>query len=219
MQLSVVLAVVQGVVLALCLALSGCTPIFSDLQDARVARKGNGEFTPFVTTTQIQGDNGRERVTDQIGFQVAEGLGGELEFRFRAEHFMDLASLDFGEATAFGIGLKKGLIPNRLALYVPLGFAVGSNIDVSRTLQTQPTLLATLPLARSVDFNPSFKGVIYIGDGETPSQAALNLGLGVHNSERSMTLRPEVGWLFDRDDAGGFIHFSLGLTFRRTIAE
>ena len=207
-------------ILAACAVfVAGCAPIFSDLQDAHVVESGSGEFTPFVTTTKVQDDDGYERVVDQIGFQVAEGMGNDVELRFRIEHFMDLESFDSGEVTAFGVGVKKGFIPGRLAVHLPVGLAVGSGLDVSRTFQTQPTVLVTAPVAPWVDFNPSVKALIPLGDGEQQTQAAINLGLGIHNGDRSVTVRPEVGWLFENAPDAGFMHFSLGVTFRRPVAE
>ena len=197
-------------ILAAALLLSvGCAP-FSELQDARVVGKGRVEVTPGVGVVDWVDENESTDAYDDVGIQVAWGVGETTDLRMRLERL----SIDGGSSyNVFGIGPKMALTPDRTALYLPVGLAFGENIgDEWETVQFHPTLLATFPLGRGVDLNPSVKGLIPVTAEDGNALMAVNIGLGLSTDPERWILRPEIGYLFDPGEDGHYRHFSLGLT-------
>lgn len=115
--------------------LPSCVPVFSDLQSARTVGAGQVEMTPFATFNEAQ---------TEYGTNVAIGITPNFDLRARYEY----VSLGDGEGTGvFGIGPKFGIVPGRVAAFVPVGNAFNS--DFSDNWQVQPTLLLTQPIVEN----------------------------------------------------------------------
>jgi len=200
-------AMVVVLMYALTALMWSCAPVFSDLQSARLVGKGNFEAAPHFTTTSSTSEGETEHVQNHFGLQGAYGISDGFEVRARYEHIS--VADDGGNANVFGIGPKASLLKDRIAAYLPVGFAFGGDVDGIEEVEVQPTLLFTLPVGRYVEINPSAKGII----GEE-FYVAFNLGMGLSSNFNKYALRPEYGMLFNPGESGHFGQFSLGLTFR-----
>jgi hypothetical protein len=212
-------ATVFLVAAVLLLATGGCAAPFAEMQSARLAGPGRVELTPAYSYMDIADDGETARIQDVYGVHVATGITSRVDVRARLEHIVvdDAGGADF-TATTLGIGPKFGLIPNRLALYLPVGFAFGDDIEMSDTWQFHPSIIGTVQLARTVELNGGFKALIPLSSSEDPDDddvlLAFNAGLGIGPDLSRWAIRPEVGFLRNPGEgrSGTVRHFSLGVT-------
>lgn len=202
---------------AACLALTAapltaCAPPFSELQSARLAGMERLELTPSYARVTASDEGESETTHSHFGLQVATGVSEMVDLRGRFERVTVEDEDDFA-VNVIGFGPKLALVRDRVAFYVPIGFAFGEDIDVSETLQIHPTLLATLPLtATSAEVNGSAKVLVPITERDVDTTVAFNLGLGLGDLSR-WVIRPEVGFLFSPGESGHFRHISIGVTW------
>jgi hypothetical protein len=183
-----------------------CAPVFSSLQSAKLIGKGNVEVAPHFTSTSAIGEGESEHVQNHFGFQLGYGLSNHIDIITRYENIA--GSMGNISANVFGIGPKVSLIKDRMAAYVPVGFAFGGDLGGVSEFEVQPTLLFTMPVGKYVEINPSAKGII--GDD---FYYAVNLGLGLSTDFTKYVIRPEYGMLFNPGESGHFGQFSIGASF------
>lgn len=184
------------------LAGTGCAPVFSDFQSAKLVGRDRVEVTPSGSTVSFSGDDGGH-VQDEFGLQVGKGVLDRLDLRARYVRVEGINGVGFGP--------KIALVKDRLALAVPVGFAFGEDVDIGKTWTVHPTLLLTQPVTRRLEVNASAKALIPLSDNGDDNLVAFNVGLGFGNLER-WAIRPEIGLLFDPGESGHFTQFGLGLT-------
>jgi hypothetical protein len=204
-------------VVALVSSAAACAAPFSEMQSARLAGPRVVELTPSYSHVDVSAEGESSKLQDNFGLHVATGLNSRVDLRFRLEHIRgeDNNSEDDLElnATAVGFGPKFGIIPDQLALALPVGFAFGDDIDVSDTWQIHPTLIWTIPVSDAFEINSSVKALVPLSDGPGDALVALNLGLGIGPQLSRWAIRPEVGFLRDPGEDGTIRHFSIGMTF------
>jgi hypothetical protein len=184
-----------------------CATVFSDLQSAKLVGKGNFETTPNFTTTSTTADGETDHIQNHFGFQLGYGLSNRIDLRARYEYIgvdKDIADVN---TNVFGIGPKVSLLKDRIAAYVPIGFAFGGDVDGIDEVEIQPTLLFTFPVGEYVEINPSVKGII--GD---EFFCAFNLGLGLSTNLNKYVIRPEYGIFLNPGESGRNAQFSVGAT-------
>jgi hypothetical protein len=182
-----------------------CAPVFSDLQSAKLAGKGNFEATPNFTTTSWTADSETDHIQNHFGFQLGYGLSHRIDLRARYE-YIGVAN-DGGNTNVFGFGPKVSLLKDRIAAYLPIGFAFGGDVDGIEEFEFQPTFLFTLPVGKHIEINPSVKGII--GDD---FYCAFNLGLGLSTNLEKYVIRPEYGVFINPGESGHYGQFSIGAT-------
>jgi hypothetical protein len=197
---------------AACLA-----PPFSDLQSAKLAGKGRIELTPHGSMILSSSEGETDHIQDNLGLQVAAGITNFLDLRLRYEYLYHPDSgVEYDNSYSghvFGFGPKFSLVKDRLAVFLPVGFAFGEDIEVAETWHFYPTVLLTSPISKNFEVNTSAKALIPFRK-EQNTLYAVNLGLGISQNIRRWALRPEVGILFDTEGGGGFyLHFSLGFSY------
>jgi hypothetical protein len=190
---------------------AGCVAPFSDLQSARLAGPNRFEVTPSYSAVSFAEDGQREELQDNFGIQVATGISPRVDLRARYER-ISLKDSD-GGVNVLGMGPKVGLVEDRVAIYLPVGFAFGSGIEASETIQVHPTLLATVPVHDFVELNGSVKALIPITERDIDDLVAFNIGLGLGPDLQRWVIRPEIGFLFNPGESGHFRHLSIGLTY------
>jgi hypothetical protein len=205
---------VSGLLAVASFVLSGCAPVFSDLQSAKLVGKGEYEFTPSVTEINFSNEGESEKIQTHMGLQAAYGLFEDTDIRIRYERItMDLDGPDEWVCNVIGIGPKIELTKDRSAFYLPVGFAYGDNIaETSKTWEIHPTLLFTIPMGDNLEINPSAKALMPLSSDNSDILFALNLGAGLSTDHDKWVIRPEFGYLFNPDSDGHFNHFSIGLT-------
>jgi hypothetical protein len=193
--------------------LAACAAPFSEMQSARLAGLNRVEVTPTYSTVAFSNDESTEKMQDQFGIHLATGIGDRTDMRLRYERISAGDGSDDFVVHVFGAGPKFALKPDRVALYVPVGFAAGDGISAWETVQIHPALLMTLPVNQSIELNGSLKALIPVTDREMDELVALNLGVGLGPDLSRWAIRPEVGFLFNPGEEGRFQHFSIGLTY------
>ena len=208
--------------LIILLLIVGCAPItFSNLQSAKMTRKGKLEFTSSASASLN---------TYNIGFQTSYGLNYKSNLRLRLERIMidfdayatpyDSDSLKFNYLSRFNFkakhthlsfGIKYQLIRNKSAIYLPLSFtkADGSNKNILKLFE--PTYIHTFSL-KGLEINPSIKVLIPISPDAKDYMLAVNLGFGMSNDFTKYVIRPELGLLSPSNLQGGIPHMSIGLS-------
>jgi len=184
-----------------------CAPVFSDLQSAKLVGKGNFETTPNFTTTSFSDEGETDHVQNHFGVQFGYGLSNRIDLKARYEYIAIPNEDETLKANIFGIGPKISLLKDRIAAYVPVGFAVGGDVDGIDEFEIQPTLLFTVPVGKYLEINPSVKGII----GEE-FYCAFNLGLGLSTNLNRYVIRPEYGILLNPGESGMVGQFSIGTT-------
>jgi hypothetical protein len=180
----------------------GCAPVFSDFQSAKLVGRDRVEVTPSYSNVSVSGTDGGH-VQDEYGLQVATGVLDRLDLRARYVRVEGVNVL--------ALGPKIGLVKDKVALAVPVGFAFGKDVDSGKSWAVHPTLLLTAPVNPHVELNASTKGLIPLSSGGGDALFAVNVGAGFGNLER-WAIRPEVGFLFDPGKAGHYTQFGVGLT-------
>ena len=186
-----------------------CAPVFSDMQSAKLVGKGNFETTPNFTTTSFTADGETDHIQNHFGFQFGYGLSKNVDLRVRYENIS--VADNSGKANAFGIGPKFSLVKDRIAAYVPIGFAFGGDVEGISNVELQPTFLFTIPVGKYVEINPSAKGIIGFESGDQ-FLCAFNLGLGLSSNLNKYVIRPEYGILLNPGESGHYGQFSIGAT-------
>lgn len=192
-------------------------PPFSDLQSAKMAGKGRVELTPHGSLVLSSSEGETDHIQDNLGLQAAAGMTSFLDLRIRYEYLYHPDSGDTYDSSfsghVLGFGPKFSLVKDRLAVFLPVGFAFGEDIEVKETWEFHPTVLATFPVSNAFEVNTSAKALIPFRK-EQNTLYAVNLGLGISRNLRLWAVRPEVGILFDTEGEGGYyLHFSLGFTY------
>lgn len=193
---------------------AGCIAPFSDLQSAKLLGKGNFEVTPGYSAYMAEDEGNMEKVQDHFLVQGGYGLTNFLDLRLRYEHVSALAiEGDSVKANILAFGPKMRLAKNWLALYVPIGFAFGGDVEgSSESWQIHPTLLMTLPIAKYFELNPSAKIMIPLSNAEElRTLYAFNLGLALSTDVSKWAIRPEIG-LCTTFEGDYFLQYSIGLT-------
>ena len=192
--------------------LTGCVAPFSDIQSAKLLGKGNVEVTPSYSSVSVTSEGETEHVQNHLGVQAGFGLLEFMDLRVRYERITgDLDEEESFGVNVIGFGPKFRLAKNWLALYVPVGFAFGEDIEIAETWQVHPTLLATFPFGKSFELNPSAKVMIPLKKNELDTLYAFNLGAAISTDVSKWAIRPEVG-ICTNFEGGHYMHFSIGLS-------
>jgi hypothetical protein len=200
-----------SVALVLAGMVSGCAPVFSDLQSAKLVGRGRVEVTPGFSSVSSSSGGESDHVQDHAGVQLATGVLEGVDLRVRYER---VKVEDSPGINVLGFGPKVRLFEGWAAVYVPIGFAFGGGSDAGKTWSVHPTLLLTGQLHPSVEWNWSAKYLVPLHEEGGDNLLAFNVGLGLGPAEGRWTIRPEYGMLLDPGEDGHFNHFSIGFSFR-----
>lgn len=187
---------------------SACSPIFSDMQSARLVGKNKFEVTPgFGSTGSVN-----QQEVKSVGLQTAYGLSDRVDFRMRLEYSWwrsTSGDIDFSaDWVTVAFGPKISLIKDRMALYMPLFTPLGG------IFETQPTLLITAPLVPGkVDFNPSVKHIATFCEQCWEPVFAFNFGMAISSDLSKWAIRPEWGVLYNFEGSDRLANFSIGTSF------
>jgi len=190
---------------------TACAPVFSDLHGARLLPPGKLEVTPSASGVFASGEDGGH-LQDHLGLQVAGGVAPGVELRGRVER---VEAVDYdGGTNMFGAGPKVSIVRDRVAVFVPVGFAAGGGLEIGATFTLAPTVLATWPLAEGkADLNLSGKFLVPLHGEDRDGLAAVNVGLALGPHIERWAIRPEVGLLFNPGEEGHCTQFSLGISY------
>jgi len=211
-NLSVRNAMVVFALMGMTALITSCVAPFSDLQSARLLGKGNIEVTPSYTSVSASDEGETDHIQNHYGAQIGFGLAKFMDLRLRYEYISVPVDEDSVSVNVIGFGPKFCLAKNWLAFYVPIGFAFGGDVeDGSESWQIHPTLLATVPVAKYLEINPSVKVMIPFSSDAFDTLLAFNLGLAISSDVSKWAIRPEVG-ICTTGGSGYFMQFSVGLS-------
>ena len=204
--------------LLIALLIVGCAPItFSNLQSAKMVRKGQLEYTPSFSSSMH---------TNSFGLQTSYGLNNKYNVRLRLErilidfdgfesdssNFIDMSIFNFKtNITHLSFGIKYQLLKNKSAIYLPISLTKNDiNSDIIK--QIEPTYIHSFTLGKYFEFNPSIKALIPLDSDSKDYLLAYNLGFGISPNLSKWVIRPEVGMLSSPFEEGGLPHVSIGLS-------
>jgi hypothetical protein len=193
------------------LQILGCTAPFSDFQSTHMAGKGQVEVTPSFATVGYAG----AQVQHQFGTQFSLGVSDRLDVRARYEGVW-IDGSDIDHIDVVGFGPKISLHPDQAALYLPVGFAFGNDIESSKTWEAHPTLIATHVVNRLYEVNVTMKMLISLNDENFNTRIAANLGFGIGPDVMKYVIRPEAGVLFHTSGGDPIYQFGIGLSMATT---
>lgn len=197
--------------LLLIAALCGCASPFSDFQTAHVLDRGEVAVTPYYSSQSLfsEGDSGR--LQSGYGLMAGAGIGSpyRADLRLRYERIV-LDEVD-GEFNVVGFGPKFRAGSDAAALYLPVGFAFGGDIETSSTWETQPTFLVTDAITSWWENTASAKVLLRLSDEANP-RFAFGLGADLGPDRRRFAVHPELGILFDPGVDGFQYHLGIGLS-------
>jgi hypothetical protein len=155
------------------------------------------ELTPSYSATSWSAEGESEKVQDHVGLQLATGVSEKVDLRVRYEYI----DVDGSGVHVVGAGPKFGLVPDRVAFYVPVGTALGEDIDGGDALQVQPTALFTMPVSDQLEVTASGKALLWF-DQDNDNLLAFNLGAGLSSDLSKWAIRPEGGILINPGEDG-----------------
>jgi hypothetical protein len=190
-------------VLAASMAASGCAPVFSDFQSARLAGRHRIEATASGSAVAVSGEEDEPggHAQDEWGLQVATGISDRVDLRARYVYVEGI--------NVVGFGPKVGLVKDRVALAVPVGFAFGGEVAPD-AWAIHPTLLLSQPLSSHVEIDASAKALVPLSSHGGDTLVAFNVGLRLGRLDR-FAVHPEIGFLFDPGQPGHFIQLGIGV--------
>lgn len=196
------------------LVVSGCVPFLADQQSARLLPEGDVEITPSFSSVSFsaEGGTGTEHVQDQYGVRLGYGATDQVELRAMYER-VRLVGGD-GGLNVVGVGIKSALVPDLLAVYVPVGFVTGSGVETSKTWTVAPTLLATYREGRTFEIIPSMKGIFPFTAEDRQLFLGFHLGAGFSTDLDVWAFRPEVGTVVNLGDGGVTWGWTVGISVR-----
>jgi len=103
-----------------------CAPVFSEMQSARMLDKGQVEATGLFSNVGFGGDGESDHIQNEFGLRVNYGVSNNLNMRFAYENIFA-----HGGAHVLGIGPKFPIIDDRIAAFIPIGTAFGTEIETS----------------------------------------------------------------------------------------
>lgn len=205
--------VIAAVILALPL---GCVPYVADHQSARLLPEGALEVTPSFSHVSFSSEGEREHVQTHFGARIAYGLNSQVELRGIFEHVAieDDGGSESSGTNILGFGPKIGLVPDRVALYVPLGIVVGGGVESGESVTMLPTLLVNLVTTSTFELTPSVKAFVPLSGEDRDLLLGFHLGAGLSSDLSRWAIRPEFGVVKNPGEEGTTWGGSLGLSLR-----
>jgi hypothetical protein len=205
----------QSLLVLFLLFFSGCVPFVADQQSARLLDDGQLEVTPSFSSASFANQGEMEHVQDQLGLRLAYGVSTTVEVRAMYERVIlddDVTSQD--DVNLFGAGAKFAVVPDQLALFVPVGFAFGGDLDSGDSFTFYPTLLASLRAAEGLELNPSVKAIYPFAAEDQTLFLGFHLGAAIGPDLDRWAVRPELGAVINTREAGVTWGWTLGFSYR-----
>lgn len=196
----------------LTILVSGCLPFVADHQSAALLPAGKTEVTPSISYVSLSGEGETEHIQTHFGLRAAYGISRLIEVRGAFEH-VDIEDADKG-TNVIGLGPKVSLVPNRLAIYAPVGFITGGGVESGETWTAVPTLLFNAVTGNTFELTPSLKAFVPISGDDRDVFVGLHLGAGISSDLSRWALRPEVGVVRNPGEKGTTWGLSMGFSVR-----
>jgi len=194
-----------------CSYFSGCASVFSDYQSAKLAGTGKVEVTPSFSSVFMLVNGENDHTQNNLGGEIAVGVHKRVDVRIG---YMYLDTEGAGGFNVVGFGPKISLDPDKVALYLPIGFAFNDSFEPAENWELHPTLLFTETINDLVEITPSVKVLIPLTNSNNEVMIAFNVGAGLGNYEGSFIVRPELGVLTRPGERGIYWAGGVGVTLK-----
>ena len=197
-------------VLLVCLFGSACAPMFTD---ARMLRYGQVEITPSVSPGFVSGNGQTDHVWNDFGVRAQFGFSDRvnLGLGFNRTQLAIENPDSFGFNTV-AFGPKVSLVPDRLAVALPVTVFLTEELNADERWQLHPTVLMTVPINERVDFNPAVRLLVPVCD-QCETSIAFHAGFGFRTG-RHLILRPEAVFIVNPGEEVVSWTFGLGASIR-----
>jgi hypothetical protein len=192
--------------------MNGCYT-FSVFNSATLVKPGKFQLIPSISLLSLNADGESTRMTNNIGLQGTYGLNSRANIGLRFERLLwhEDNYVFRGEGfNYFDVNLKTSIIPDKLAISVPVGMHFGEDIELIETIQINPALHLSLPISSRVLINFSTK-LLYFFDEDSDLLIAYNLGASIYNLSSKYFVVPELGFLTYPGDPEYFFHYGIGV--------
>jgi hypothetical protein len=193
---------------------AGCVPYIADQQSARILPVGGVEVTPSFSYVSFAADGENEHVQNHVGIRAGYGVAGAVELRATVERISLASEFDSDALTMAGVGVKFGLVQDRVAFYLPVGAVFGEDLELSETWTVAPTLLATWRGGPNFELTPSLKAIYPFAADDPELFLGFHLGAGISTNFDRWVLRPEVGMVKNPGDEGTTWGLTIGVSIR-----
>jgi hypothetical protein len=181
--------------------------------DARMLKTGQVEITPSVSPGFVSADGETEHAWTDFGVRGQFGVTDRINVGFGYNRTqLSIENPDTYGFNTVAFGPKFSLMPDRLALAVPVSVFFAEDLNQDERWQLHPTLLMTVPLSERVDFNPAVRLRIPVCDN-CDTSIAFHAGFGFRTG-RHLILRPEAVAIVNPGDDGVSWTFGLGASIR-----
>lgn len=198
-----------AVVVVALVAGQGCAAVM--YQDAKTVGKGKVEFTPTVSRVGNLNDGDSNTLGTAYGGMITAGVSDKVDL---IAGYQRLNPNGPGGGFNFaGLGAKFSMAKDKAAFLLPVNFMFGDDVEVSDTIQVSPTAVFSVPLGKSVTFNPAAK-VVWSNCEDCEVLVGGSAGFSVPFASGRAVLRPEIGALKNPGESGLMWTFGLGLSLR-----
>jgi len=194
------------------LLFGGCfLPPAANMQDARLVGKDHVRAAAFWSGLNNAEEG--EKSADEFGILLGAGLSDAAELQLRFER-IDFVDEDDGYQF-ISLGPKLGLVKDQLAVLIPLGAYMGTDIDIQDTFQIQPAMIGTIAANESFEVNVSGRVALPF-DSDLITWAILGFGFGISSDLDRWAIMPEISYsiALDEDDVDSFLGYGVGLCVR-----
>ena len=203
-------------ILLLASSFMGCLS-YSSYQDARIVPDDSSQATLAVSVSSYKDPDypDAERVNwYPVEFSPRFHVASWCDAAFKISYlFASGEENDFNALVVLGGDVRFALVPDYLVFALPVSLTIGEY--AFSTIQIQPGVVLTIPVADELDINGAARGHFFTGEelsGDDDLRAwGFNAGLGWHVSRR-WTLRPEVGWLLYPESDVLYTQYGIGFT-------
>lgn len=201
-------------VLTLFFFLSGCVPINSAFESAKMLEKNQLELKGNYSSYYFAEDEA-DLANRNYGIGLGYGINNKLNIKLRYE------LISFPENTTdfyhyYDIAPKYSLIENKWAVIFPVGVYAAKSEEPTFVLS--PRILYTYSYNQYLEITGSVKSDFFlVEDADLP--VGFTLGLGISNHFDIWALRPEAGYMFDPGDEDQAFTFGIGLNYNFQIGK
>ena len=188
----------------------GCAPMFTD---ARMLKARQVEVTPSINPGFVSTNGETAHVWNDYGLRAQVGLTDRINVGVGYNRTqLDIENPDSYGFNTVAFGPKFSLMPDRLAVAVPVSVFLAEELNADERWQLHPTVLMTVPVSERVDFNPAVRLLIPVCD-QCETSIAFHAGFGFRTG-RHLILRPEAVAIVNPGDDGVSWTFGLGASIR-----
>lgn len=203
--------------LALLCALAVAPACATTFQDARLVPRGQAEVSAVYGPAYFSAMGHTAHVSNAFGAIATVGAAPRANIGIAYAHIRlagAAADVGPGGVNFLAFGPKIGIVPDRVALLLPVSFGFGNHVDTASSFELHPTVVFTKAATPHLDINPSVSWLLPFCGGCSRKVIRVAMGVGIKTSDARIVARPEFGILFNPGEPGVFWLLGAGVSFR-----